>query len=129
MSSVRLRFEQSDERHLAAVDIPTGEIAVEQVTRLDLMNDVVEADVAAINVAQDVWHEQAVIEGGVENALIGFCSAGNVDDAEGLVPCGLCAVVNLVEGLAGGFGFEVVLCASEVNVGDADLRGDGLWLR
>ena len=103
---VAVRLEKGQERMLGTVGVPKAEDGVvrESVRLVDL---VVEAPVGTVHVHIDRWIDHRVVEGGVEHLLLGF-AALDLDLGKLFLPGCSGFAADLLEGFAGGFGFQVL---------------------
>ena len=90
------------------------------------MDLAVHAHVAAVDVAVEVFAEEGVVEGGVEDDLLVVGAAFDLDFVEGVVPCSVRFRAHGVEGGAGWvFGAEIGFGVLRADVGDGDADVDG----
>ena len=82
-----LRIEPCQKLELRAIDVPAGEIRIlRALRRSDRMHGAVHAEIAAVDIAEEIGFEQHVIERGVEDRTLIFAAAFDLDLAQLRIP-------------------------------------------
>ena len=103
------------------VGVPEGEDSVDLATRVDGVNLVVGATVATISVAPKIRRSHAMVESGVEAALLFIGAALHAQLTEGRLPSAVGTTAGSVEVLVFG-GTEVIDSALDIDAADGHLQ-------